>query len=41
MADEEEWDPGLKRRTKDMLKRWKDMLDPRAISVFLFPNKDD
>ena len=41
MAAEVEWDPGLKIKTRDMLKRLKDILNPRAISVFLFPNKDD
>ena len=41
MAEEKEWDPSLLIRTRDMLKRFKDMLDPRAVSVFLFPNKDD
>lgn len=41
MADESEWDPGLKIRIKDILKRIKDCLNPQAISVALFPNRDE
>lgn len=41
MADESEWDPGLKVRAKDIFERIKNSLTPEAISVTLFPNKDE
>lgn len=41
MADESEWDPNALTRARDIVKRWIDCLNPQAISVFLFPNRDE
>ena len=40
MADEKEWDPTIGVRAREGLKRLKDMLNPQAVMVFLFPNKE-
>lgn len=40
MAHEREWDPTLLVRAKEGLKRLKDILNPQAIMVTLFPNKE-
>lgn len=41
MADEKEWDPGVRTRMRDIGKRIKDCLTPENIKVTLFPNKDE
>ncbi len=41
MADESEWDPSPFIRAKDIVWRWIRCLNPEAISVFLFPNRDE
>ena len=41
MADEKEWDPAFYIRAKDIIKRFVSCLNPQAISVALFPNRDE
>lgn len=40
MADEKEWDPGFGKRAQDIFKRTVSALNPEAVRVALFPNKE-